>query len=791
MTLSGNAKDRGVDSARPKAASARRGPTRRPVDRVRMILALAGLVLVIGLAVLQRAVPDLLLAPIVFAAGVVMAAVPAFVAVERLFRGEARLVTNGVLAALIAYLVALGLNLYVLGPGPDVVQRALAQRPGGGGNIAPLHLYIATVVAFITVVGFADRYLLRNAAWGGLVVTALAALVGNTATLPGMLLTFLLGRLVAFAVRWLRGTTDPSPTDADVAAALAETDLPPVTSRRIANARDGTRRYEAFTDTDERFTVTVLDRDRITAGLAYRLYQRLRLRRPAQSQGLMSLQHLVEQRTLLALAVRHSGIRTPRLAAVRKLNADAVLFAYEDVPGRTLDRLAPEELTDDLLTKVWQVAEDLHQHQISHRRMSADAFIVGDDGKVWLTRLEAGGVAAAALQHRLDDAELLVTLGLLTDPERAVRTARTVLGDATLGAVLPLLRPAGLSLTTRSRLRRDKGVLEQVGKEILAFQPEAPAAKAVVYERLQPRTILSALGGCVAVYFLIGQFASQPIGEVFKGISWPWALLALAGAAVTYLAAAMNLAGFVPMRLNYVRLLLAQLAASFVTLVTPAAVGGLAVNTRFLQKAGVASGLAVTCMAASQIAMFGAFLLLVMLFGSLSGSSTGSQLPPSSVIVTVLLAVALIAVVVATVPRLRKFTLDRVKPYFSDVGPRMLELARDPARLAFGVGGAFLLPLAGSLALWASVLAFEDDKPVQFATVAVVFLIGKTAGSLVPTPGGLGAVEAVLSGGLAAATGISGSTAFSAVILFRLLTFWLPIAPGWVATTWLQKREAL
>ncbi|WP_415953223.1 lysylphosphatidylglycerol synthase domain-containing protein [Streptomyces sp. KLOTTS4A1] len=784
MTLSGNAKDSG-------ATSLRRGPARRPVDRVRLVLTAVGFLLVVGLAVLQRAVPDLLLAPIVFAAGIVMAAVPAFVAVERLIRGEARLVTDGVLAGLLAYLTALGINLYVLGPGPDVLHRALAQTHGNTGGSSPLHLYIATVVAFITVVGFADRDLLRNAAWGGLTITALAALVGNTATLPGMLLTFLLGRAVAFAVRWLRGTSDPSPTDAEVAAALAETDLPPVASRRIANARDGTRRYEAVTVTGERFTVTLLDRDRITAGLAYRLYQRLRLRRPAQSQGLVSLQHVVEQRTLLALAVRHSGIRTPRLAAVRKVNADATLLAYEDVPGRSLDRLRPEELTDGLLREVWRLARDLHAHQISHRRMSADAFIAADDGTVWLTRLEAGGVASTSLQHRLDDAELLVTLGLLSTPERAVHAAREVLGDATLGAVLPLLRPAGLSLATRSRLRRDKGVMEQVGQEILAFQPAAPPAKAVVYERLRPRTILSALGGCVAVYFLIGQFASQPIGQVFRGISWPWALLALAGAAVTYVAAAMNLAGFVPLRLPYVRLLLAQLAASFVTLVTPAAIGGIAVNTRFLQKAGIASGLAVTCMAASQIAMFGAFLLLVMLFGSLSGSSTGAQLPPSSVIVTVLLAVALLAVVVATVPRLRRFALDRVKPYFSDVGPRMLELARDPARLAVGVGGAFLLPIAGSAALWASVLAFEDERPVQFATVAVVFLIGKTAGSLVPTPGGLGAVEAVLSGGLAAATGISGSTAFSAVILFRLLTFWLPIVPGWVATTWLQKREAL
>ena len=49
-----------------------------------------------------------------------------------------------------------------------------------------------------------------------------------------------------------------------------------------------------------------------------------------------------------------------------------------------------------------------------------------------------------------------------------------------------------------------------------------------------------------------------------------------------------------------------------------------------------------------------------------------------------------------------------------------------------------------------------------------------------PTPGGVGAVEAVL---LAALTGVgvpSGS-ALAAVVLYRLATFWLPILPGFAA----------
>jgi uncharacterized protein (TIRG00374 family) len=63
-------------------------------------------------------------------------------------------------------------------------------------------------------------------------------------------------------------------------------------------------------------------------------------------------------------------------------------------------------------------------------------------------------------------------------------------------------------------------------------------------------------------------------------------------------------------------------------------------------------------------------------------------------------------------------------------------------------------------------------------------------GSAAPTPGGLGAVEAALTAGLTLA-GLPGQTALSAVLLFRIFTFWLPVLPGWAAFTHLQRTEAI
>ena len=87
-----------------------------------------------------------------------------------------------------------------------------------------------------------------------------------------------------------------------------------------------------------------------------------------------------------------------------------------------------------------------------------------------------------------------------------------------------------------------------------------------------------------------------------------------------------------------------------------------------------------------------------------------------------------------------------------------------------------------------SVRAFGGS--LSFAAVAVVYLTGSAIGSAVPTPGGIGAVEAALSAGLTAA-GLHGAVAFSAVLLFRTVTFWLPVPFGWIALNYLQRRDVL
>ena len=153
-----------------------------------------------------------------------------------------------------------------------------------------------------------------------------------------------------------------------------------------------------------------------------------------------------------------------------------------------------------------------------------------------------------------------------------------------------------------------------------------------------------------------------------------------------------------------------------------------------------------------------------------------------------LAGLVVLALAVLAVPAGRRVLRARVSPLLGQVLPRLLEVVQQPRKLAHGIGGALLLSLSYILCLAACVEAF--DRSAALASIAVVYLTGSAIGSILPTPGGLGTVEAALTAGLTAA-GLPGTHAASAVLLFRLLTFWLPVPFGWAAMNYLEREQAL
>ena len=96
----------------------------------------------------------------------------------------------------------------------------------------------------------------------------------------------------------------------------------------------------------------------------------------------------------------------------------------------------------------------------------------------------------------------------------------------------------------------------------------------------------------------------------------------------------------------------------------------------------------------------------------------------------------------------------------------------DPA-----LAGAFFFWACQVAVLWAGFRAFGVAPPLAVVTMA--FFVGMF-GNLLPLPGGVGGVE----GGMIAALvgfGVDAGQAVVAVLLYRGVTFWLPMIPGVIA----------
>jgi uncharacterized protein (TIRG00374 family) len=89
------------------------------------------------------------------------------------------------------------------------------------------------------------------------------------------------------------------------------------------------------------------------------------------------------------------------------------------------------------------------------------------------------------------------------------------------------------------------------------------------------------------------------------------------------------------------------------------------------------------------------------------------------------------------------------------------------------------------LCLYAALLAVGARPPLYVALLA--YSAAQLLGQIPLTPGGLGVVEAGLTGTLALA-GIPAATAALATLAYRLASFWLTLPVGLVAWFWHHRR---
>ncbi|MFI9242845.1 lysylphosphatidylglycerol synthase domain-containing protein [Streptomyces sp. NPDC053086] len=845
----------------------------RPSDLMRLLVGVLAIVVLLAIAAFAHGTtsgleqdinkgtgqaPDLLIKIAGLASSIAILLVPVAFAIERLIKRDGLRIADGVLAAVLAHGVTLATDLWVARAAPDSIQEALTQPSPGDIHALtdPVHGYLAPVIAYMSAVGMSRRPRWRAVLWIVLLLDAFSMLVTGYTTPFSIILTVLIGWTIAYGTLYAVGSPNVRPTGQNLMAGLRHVGFRPVSAAREevteSETGDRGRRYFVTLEDGPPLDVTVVDREQQAQGFFYRAWRNLTLRGFATRSSLQSLRQALEQEALLAYAAIAAGANAPKLIATAELGPDAVMLVYEHTGGRTLDSLADDEITDELLRHTWQQVQALQSRRIAHRRLAGDAILVDRSGRVILTELRGGEIAAGELLLRMDVAQLVTTLGLRVGAERAVASAVGVLGPDAVADCLPMLQPIALTRSTRATLRRlareraererdavleastqaklareeasetaapvlekpdkkaaraeqraekraidealdearEEDLLTQIRHQVLRIRPQAPVEPARL-ERIRPRTLISFIAGAIGAYFLLTQLTHIEFGTLFAQAQWGWVIAAVLFSALSYVAAAMALLGFVPERVPFLRTVAAQVAGSFVKIVAPAAVGGVALNTRFLQRAGVRPGLAVASVGASQLFGLGCHILMLLSFGYLTGTEKTPSLSPSRTVIAGLLTVAVLVLVVTSVPFLRKFVVTRVRSLFAGVVPRMLDVLQRPQKLITGIGGMLLLTACFVMCLDASIRAFGDGSvSLSIASVAVVFLAGNALGSAAPTPGGVGAVEATLTVGLIA-IGLPKEVAAPAVLLFRLLTLWLPVLPGWLAFNHLNRKGAL
>ena len=660
-----------------------------------------------------------------------------------------------------------------------------------GTDSGVLSVSLATYTAALVIAGHETTHRWRRALWILLGVLALLRILSASELPLDVVLAVGVGGVIGTLLLLAVGRTVRVWSAAGVRVALERGGLDVGEMQPLDRTALGAWEHRADTDRGP-VLAKVVGAESQQLDTLYRAYRRVRLRDVGDDSAYSSARRAVAVESLLSVYSASHGVRCPEVVAISPLGGDDVVLAVAEPPGTVLSEVADEELTDHVLRQCWELVVGLRRAQVAHRALELGSFVLDDD-RLWLINFDFGQPAAEDHVLAGDVAELLAATYVRVGAERAVAAAAETLGPDPLADALGRIVPAALTQRTRSDLKEvDDGAEPLVAELCRVTGVEEPTPAKV--ERLKPRyLVIGALMG-VAVYFFLPQLSDMPsMIEAVRTADWRWAAPAVLASAVTYVGVGMAMAGATPGRASLAELTGVQLASSFVATFAPPGLGQLGLNLRYLQKRGFAGPLAVSVIASKETVVFVVHIMMLGIVGVWAGRSGAldeelEKLPSGP---SVLIGAAVVLVVVGLAMafrRVRVLVRERVLPALQTSVSAMAEVVRSPVKMLMLFSGITLLSVGYAACLYFSLEAFGAGA--SYPAVALVYLTAGTVASAAPTPGGLGAVEAILVAALTG-IGIDSSEALAGVFLYRLCTFWLPILPGFLSFRWLGNRDAI
>lgn len=683
---------------------------------------------------------------------------------------------------------------------PHRVVLANARASWIAGAAFPSGAYLAGFTAVVVVLGPVLSRGWRRAAVVGVGIAALGRILTAVAVPLNIEVTLALGAVVGSATLAIFGSPRRTASRRAVLAGLTSAGFPAVAIDPLDVGADHGQTFEAVTAEGHRAFVKLLGRDERSADLLFRSLRALRVKDLDDERPSWSPADLVEHEAFTSLLAARRGVVVPALEAVGTTAGGDGILAVELVDGEPLDAMDPEEITDQLLDEAWAQLRLLRRQGIAHRWFTATHLLVGqartasedeapsDPAPATITVIDFRWAVHQADPDQLaaDVAMLVVSLALLVGAERAVASAARSLDPPELAAALPLVQPLALPDDLRDAIKGQAPILPLVRKRLQVAAGNVPYKLADI-ERISVRQLVSLVGGVVASYTLLS-FASNwaDIVAALRSVSATDAPILVILAAVPYVAGAATFASVVPKPLPFAEVVRLMVGQSFLNRFTPANAGGMALRIRYLQKRGVDLGGAAAGVALTSVASAIGQVVVLATFAAWAGSGGAFRfsLPQASSIAVGAAVVAVLGGLVWFTPVGRRVVARRVETTVRSVWKTLRALSHEPGRFVTLFATTLLGKIAVIAAFAASCRAL--DLGIAFPKLGLLYLTASSLAAAAPTPGGVGAVEAALTAALTGA-GAPPAEALSAVFLFRLATYWLPVPFGWFALRRLQR----
>ena len=704
---------------------------------------------------------------------------------------------------------------------PLSVDRLIATQGHRSGFVIAINLVLVTLCAMFTSAGEAQSMRAIRWGWIGVWVILILGVLRSSMTLPVAFISVFLGRAFGSGSRWIMGYDDQRAKGITLVEALLgigitpsrivrtdlDTTIEPLSTWAVAeNARgrltqvpadlgdigititrrpdpDHNRHYQVWSDTGLTYELIVMDPGQELTGTLLEMWNNLRLRGISRWVS-PSLKAQAERSSFTTLQALRAGVFTQEPIAIASAN-DSIIMVLSALPPTTPLTELGERASDEVLDRAWEQLRYAHTRGISHRALTPEAVVVDASSDVWLLDWDSGEVATTELNQSIDIAQMLVLTALAVGPQRALEAGRRCVGDETLIACAPVIQKPVLPASVNQMLRRSD-LLSDL-RAALVGDSEAESAPTADLQRFRPRTILTIAVAFIAVFIVVSSLNFNDLVSTVKSANPWWMAASAALACLIWVGSAVPLMALSPEKLRFGDTLIAQVAASIITVVAPAGVGPAALNLRYLRKRRVPTAAAVTTVTLMQISQALITIILLLLVMVSAGSSLSVSLPYGTILAVV--AVVMLAVgVIMAVPKVRRWIWAKIEPTWQQVYPRLLWIIGQPRRLAAVVAGNLLMNIGYVGAFWTAMVAMGGS--LNFSTVAITYLTANAAGSFIPSPGGIGTVETALTSGLTVA-GVSSSVAIATALLYRLVTFYGRIPFGWLAMKYMEKKDLI